>query len=247
MESSISGFKITGSWEDVVEHGEKIESILETVEEGDSYEIDGELVEEFNEWRPKVREVGSESKISDKTAEKAAVSKSDSEEKNKNVSEDIGDAASEAGKSVSELSDSNIESSWEHWKSTTNYMTRATDTVWRRYFRKVEKFVYKHLMTIVSPYYFDNELVSANIQRKSESTYVFEININDDKLKSRVESIMIDLDERDRWHLDHEHMSGNPDKVHESEGTESIRDTPSMDLKVVRDEIQEEFEKSDSE
>lgn len=244
MDVSISGFKVTGSWEDVVEHGEKMASILETIDEGDSYSVSTDLVEEFNEWRPKVRDLGEEDEISEKTAEKASISKNKSEEKDKSISEDIEDAASEVSKSVDSLSEKNLEDSWVYWKSTTSYMTRATDTFWRRNFRRVEKFVYKHLMTIVSPYYFDNPLVSANIQRKSKDTYSFEVNINDDELKSKIKSIMKDLDERDRWHLDHDHITeqNNPK---DSEGVDSVEDTASMDSEEVKESIETSFQESE--
>jgi len=62
-------------------------------------------------------------------------------------------------------------------------------------------------MTKIAPYYFDNELVSANLQRVSddEPEYVFEINVNDDDLKIRVSNKLADYERSvDRWHVDTE-------------------------------------------
>ena len=241
MESGISGFKVSGSWEEIVEHGEKMESILETIDEKEAYELDSEMITEFNEWRPKVRDLGDESEISDKTAEKASIAEGESEKKEKPMSEDIEDAASEVSKSVSSLKETEIKDSWEYWKSTTSYMTKASDTFWRRNLRRVEKFVYKHLMTVLSPYYFDNTLISANLQRKSEETYVFEININDDELKQRVEHIMHNLSDRDRWHLSHDHAEDVSEEMESVEGVDPVSDTASMDSQQVREDIQDQF------
>jgi len=68
--------------------------------------------------------------------------------------------------------------------------------------------VYKNVMTQIAPYYFDNGLVSANVQRVSgddRPEYVFEININDDDLKERVSNRLADFDKDvDRWHVNTE-------------------------------------------
>lgn len=61
-------------------------------------------------------------------------------------------------------------------------------------------------MTQMSPYYFDNELVSANLQRAGRGDvpeYVFEVNVNDDDLKIRVSNRLADYEQDvDRWHVD---------------------------------------------
>ncbi|ERH08790.1 MAG: hypothetical protein J07HX64_00539 [halophilic archaeon J07HX64] len=60
-------------------------------------------------------------------------------------------------------------------------------------------------MTRVSPYYFDNELISANIQgvsRGDRPEYVFEVNINDDRIKERVSNRLADYEtDVERWHV----------------------------------------------
>jgi hypothetical protein len=60
-------------------------------------------------------------------------------------------------------------------------------------------------MTRIAPYYFDNELISANLRRlggEDASEYVFEVNINDDDLKIRVSNRLADYaSDVERWHV----------------------------------------------
>jgi hypothetical protein len=76
-------------------------------------------------------------------------------------------------------------------------------------------------MTQLAPYYFDNELVSANIQRSSqngETTFVFEVNVNDEELKELVSERLSEYEETvDRWHVDTEKET---DHVEAAEGVE---------------------------
>lgn len=241
MESSISGFKVTGSWQQIVEHGEKVQSILMHLEQTTD-KVDEDLITEFKEWRPKVEDLGDEKEISKKTAEKASVSESTSEKKDKPVSDDIDDATEHAEESMDALSKQDINESWKQWKSTTAYITRATDTIWRQLLRKVEFFIYTNVMTIVSPYYFDNPLISANIQKKSKDTFEFEVNINDDDLKDQVKIALEDLNERERWHLNDTDNQITTEKAEASEGPESISDTPTMDTEIVKEQINESLE-----
>lgn len=54
---------------------------------------------------------------------------------------------------------------------------------------KVESLVYENLMMKISPNYFDNKLISANLRQK-EDYYIFEININNDEYKTQVKNII---------------------------------------------------------
>jgi hypothetical protein len=92
-----------------------------------------------------------------------------------------------------------------------DYAARAADSAGRKAIRTVEDTVYKNVMTQVAPYYFDNDLVSANLQRTRNARegeyagYVFEVNVNDDSLKERVSERLAEYDdELDRWHVDTE-------------------------------------------
>ena len=64
-------------------------------------------------------------------------------------------------------------------------------------------------MTQLAPYYFDNELVSANVQKTArggdEDQFIFEVNINDDELKAAVSDRLASYEDSvDRWHVDTE-------------------------------------------
>jgi len=60
-------------------------------------------------------------------------------------------------------------------------------------------------MTQVAPYYFDNDLVSANVQRlRSQEEFVLEVNVNDDDLKDAVREYLDSFEDIERWHVDTE-------------------------------------------
>jgi hypothetical protein len=91
------------------------------------------------------------------------------------------------------------------WQDTIEYVTRAADTASRKALRKLENTVYERVMTQVAPYYFDNDLVSANIQRvRSQEEFVFEVNVNDEALKDAVADSLRSFEGVDRWHVDAE-------------------------------------------
>lgn len=69
-------------------------------------------------------------------------------------------------------------------------------------FSRTEEYVYQNLMTKVSPYYFDSQLLSANLRRKDTNLYKIEINVNDDDIKTEVAEKLLKYDEEyDRWHI----------------------------------------------
>ena len=61
-------------------------------------------------------------------------------------------------------------------------------------------------MTRVSPYYFDNDLISANLRRSGtglvsdDDEFVLEVDISDDDLKSDVADRLDEYETLDRWH-----------------------------------------------
>ena len=77
-------------------------------------------------------------------------------------------------------------------------------------------------MTQLAPYYFDNELVSANIQKSTrgedEVSFIFEVNVNDDDLKAEVSDRLGEFDDEvTRWHVDTEKET---ETVEAAEGVE---------------------------
>ena len=199
MEESVSGFKVRGTWGDVVEHGERLTRALKDVA-GEDRPVGEDALEEWDEWRPKADERLSED-VSEKTAEQASVGEGQGEKAGKDPDEDLKTAGEKLADSYDSLEDP--EEAVDDWRESINYVARAADSATRKALRKVEGGVYKNVMTQVSPYYFDNELVSANIRRADTDHYVFEVNVNDDDLKIHVSNKLADYETSvDRWHVD---------------------------------------------
>ena len=203
MEESISGFKHRGSWGDIVEHGERITRALR--EAG----VDGEAFEEWNEWRPKSHERLSQD-VNEKTAAQASVAEGEGEKAGKKPEDDLQSAGKKLSESYEKVEEGDNEGAVERWQDSIDYVKRAADSASRKALRAVEDTVYRKVMTQLAPYYFDNELVSANVQRVARGAgddveFVFEVNVNDDDLKAVVSERLAEYeDEIDRWHIDTE-------------------------------------------
>lgn len=197
MQTTLTGFKKTGSWEQIVEHGERITAALIELD------VTNDNFDEWNEWRPKVDDT-LHGDINKKTAEKATVNHGKGEQKGKSPNEDI----VTAGK---KLSDNSVQKSPQqaatNMQQSASYASRAIDTVTRKALRAIETVVYQYIMTRVSPYYFDNELISANTTWNSKlgtnkTVFTLEVNINDDALRANIKEILVQFESIDRWHLE---------------------------------------------
>ncbi|MFW5938958.1 MAG: DUF5828 family protein [Halolamina sp.] len=201
MEESIAGFKQRGSWGDVVEHGERITRALRDAG------VEGDAFEAWDEWRPKAHETLEED-VEEKTAEQASIQEGPGEREGKGPEEDIKSAGEKLTESYEKVEEGDNDGAIERWQDSINYATRAADSAGRKAIRTVEDTVYRKVMTQLAPYYFDNELVSANIQQSSrgeETVFVFEVNVNDDDLKDAVSERLAEYDDEiDRWHVDTE-------------------------------------------
>jgi uncharacterized small protein (DUF1192 family) len=216
MEESISGFKRRGDWGDVVEHGERITQALR--EAGTT----GDAFEEWEEWRPKTHERLGED-VAEKTAEQAHVSEGKGEQAGEAPDEDLKTAGEKLTESYEKLEDDDTEGAVDRWQDSVNYVARAADSAGRKAIRRVEDTVYQNVMTQLAPYYFDNDLVSANLQQTSrtdeEEEFIFEVNVNDDELKEEVSDRLADYeDEIDRWHVDTEKKT---ESVEAAEGVDA--------------------------
>jgi hypothetical protein len=219
LEESVSGFKVRGDWTDAVEHGERITRALrEIATEGDA-ELNEDELADFDEWRPKTHE-RLEEDVSDKTAEQASVEEGKGEQEGVDPDEDLQTAGEKLAESYENLDEP--DEAVDKWSESLDYVARAADSAGRKAVRAVEGAVYRNVMTQIAPYYFDNELISANLQRVGRGEgpdYVFEININDDDLKIRVSNKLADFDsEVDRWHVDTEKET---ESVEAAEGVEA--------------------------
>lgn len=206
---SVSGFKLEGNWVDIVAHGERISQALADIESVER-DFDDDF-SDYNEWRPKFDENMSDD-ISEKTAEKASMEKDGIEEDAGSPTEEV----KEAGKHMTEGS-KDVDEAVIEMKTSFFYLARALAVLAKRSMRNSEEMVYENVMTVLSPYYFDNELISANLKKKSDEEYSLEINVNDDDLKSRVSDKMKEYDDVKDWRVD---RMIETDNVENSEGVD---------------------------
>lgn len=197
MEAGVSGFTVTGDWGEIVEHGERITRALQDAD------VEGEAFEEWNEWRPKAHELlGQE--IREKTARHASVDEGAGERAGETPGDDLQTAGEELADSYRKLESDDTAGAVEKWQESLGYVARAADSAGRKAFRSVEDAVYRRVMTQVAPYYFDNELISANIRRSrgGEGPFTLEVNVNDEEVKEAVAEQLADYDEAyKRWHV----------------------------------------------
>ena len=244
MEESISGFEARGDWGEIVEHGERITQALREVGVGvdDEDTVAGddlpsgaapddgdyrEALAEWDEWRPKAHERLDED-VEQKTAAQASVSEGKGEKAGEAPSDDLRAAGEKLTESYEQVEAGDDESAIERWQDSIDHVVRAADSAGRRAVRSVEDTLYRRVMTRLAPYYFDNELVSANLQKTARDgsegpTFVFEVNVNDDVVKTAVSDRLAEYeDEVDRWHVD---TQKTVDAAEAAEGVEAPSDT----------------------
>jgi hypothetical protein len=200
MEESISGFKVRGTWADIIEHGECITRALRDagthMASGKPNSSYPDAFAEWDEWRPKPHDQ-LEDDISEKTAEQASVDEGKGEKVGESPTENIQTAGEKLTESSEELEEDDDESPANKAGESMEHVARAADTAGRKALRKVEETVYDQVMTQISPYYFDNKLMSANLEQVTtgdEEEFIFEVNVNDDDLKSVISERLTDED-----------------------------------------------------
>ncbi|MFB6206050.1 MAG: DUF5828 family protein [Haloglomus sp.] len=220
MQESVSGFSERGTWSDIVEHGERVTRALRDLMNDEDVDagIDESNLAEWDEWRPKHDERLDEH-VNEKTADQASVSEGAGEKAGRGPDEDIQQAGEQLAESYEKLDDP--DEAVGKAADSVSYIARAADSASRRAIRRVEGAVYRNVMTRIAPYYFDNELVSANVARVGrgdDPNYELEVNVNDDDLKIRVSNRLADLEtDVDRWHVD---TPKETDSVVAAEGVE---------------------------
>jgi hypothetical protein len=222
MEESISGFKERGGWNEIVEHGERITHALS------EFGADGEAFREWDEWRPKSHERLGED-VNEKTADQVSIGEGEGERAGKSPNDDLKSAGEKLSASYEHLDDT--DEAVDSWGDSIEYIARAADSTGRKAIRTVENTVYKNVMTQVAPYYFDNDLVSANLQRTESARegeyagYIFEVNINDDDLKEQVSERLAEYDDNvDRWHVNTEKRTEAVEAIEGVEAPETDSD-----------------------
>lgn len=229
MEESVSGFKVTGDWGEIVEHGERVTRALR---DAGADETSPEAFEEWDDWRPKSDEL-LDAELREKTAQHAAVREGAGERAGASPDEDLHTAGEKLAESYEKLGENHPEEAVEKWHDSIDFVARAADSAGRKALRSVEGTVYKRVMTQVAPYYFDNALVSANVSRTSDQSapFVLEVNVNDDELKAAVADHLEAYEEEiDRWHVDAEK---DTETAEAAEGVEAPRTEPDADSKTT--------------
>lgn len=180
MRETLTGIEHTGDWESLVRVGEAITQHLRDADvENEGY---GPEMAEWDEWRPAVGDRLSK-EVAERTANHAQVKENEIEQAGISPSEEASNGASEMRK-VAEVTDTQTQ--YEKLRASALHFGRSIETFSRKSLRRVEHFVYKHIMTQLSPYYFDNTLISANVTRDGKGTYTLEVNLNDDEIQSAV-------------------------------------------------------------
>ena len=147
--------------------------------------------------------------------------------------EDLGTAGEGLSNSAAELAEGDLNDAVEEGSESIGHVARAVDSAARKAVRAVEGTVYKHVMTQLSPYYFDNKLVSANVERTSnggaEKRYAFKANVNDDARKERISTRLAEYDDEvSRWHVE------TPKNMEFSAAAEGVDPTDSEETRVPR-------------
>ena len=229
MEASVSGFKVTGDWGEVVEHGERITRALRDAGAADGF---AEALGSWDDWRPKSHEL-LDSEIREKTAVHASVREGAGERAGAAPDDDILSAGRKIAESYEKLGENERGEAVERWQDSIGFVARAADSAGRKALRSVEGTVYRRLMTQVAPYYFDNELVSANLSRSRNGAdpFVFEVNVNDDALKAAVAERLDAFDQEiDRWHVSSEKET---ETAEAAEGVSAPETDPNADSRTT--------------
>lgn len=197
MKEGISGFEVNGTWEEVVEHGERITEAL--LDAG----VSRETLAAWQSWRPKATEELDE-EMSEKTAAQASVGEGTGERMGESPGDDLRTAGEKAAEGIDEVRENDPAGGAAKGRDSVEHAARAADSVGRKTLRAVENVVYERVMTRIAPYYFDDELISANLQRadgaSGDGAFTFEVNVNDDGLKEDVSDRLAAYDEDERWY-----------------------------------------------
>jgi len=195
MEERVSGFRVRGSWDDIVAHGERVARALR------ESDVDADALDEWEDWRPKVHEeLGEE--VSGKTVEQASIEEGAGEQAGQAAREDLERASEHALESMGKTEEDGPEDILGKYEDALEHGLRAVDTTTRKAVRTLETAVYEQVMTRFTPYYFHTDLVSADIRETTRledgDEFVFEVNINDDQLRENVSQRLRAVDEADQ-------------------------------------------------
>lgn len=191
MKTRIAGFQMEGTWPQVVAHGDRITEALRELGPAAHPRMDretfGDAMDEWESWRPQ-RDDSLEKDVRARTAQQASLGPSPGERRGHTALDDLRGAAVALVEGPDAIPDGGSHAWTSRVVEAARLATRAADTGVRGLLRGAEEHVYTHVMTKLSPYYFDNRIVSANLDRLTgeEEAYRFEVNVNSDSLKEQV-------------------------------------------------------------
>ncbi|MFT4892730.1 MAG: hypothetical protein ACI8Z7_000514 [Candidatus Nanohaloarchaea archaeon] len=168
IEETNSGLRKEGDLEEIAEFAGEAEEVIKQKE-------DEEVAEDFEEWRP--RSSDSQEDMKRKTVKSASLRKRNIEEESQGM-----DDIANAGKKAVEAGKNTVK------KKKPEGAGEATFDALRPFFsgslkalRKVEEKVYSSLMLKFNPYFFDAGDLSADIGRKRNGDYRFDLDTTDEE------------------------------------------------------------------
>lgn len=190
MEKGISGFQVDGSWDQIVDHGDRISRILHELGASAHPRMSrgayDDALAEWDRWRPRPADSLDED-LRPRTAKQASLNPKNGDHGTEAALQDLGRAWRALLDGPERIPDGGASAWLSRLTEATRLSSRAVATGVQHAAKSAEEAVYLHVMTQLSPCYFDNRVVSANLERQPGSdAYSFEININSDELKDRV-------------------------------------------------------------
>lgn len=182
-ETTHSGIKVEGNWEDICDFARDLEGILkESYERKDYAENMDDSIENYKDWRP--REEEDEEDITKKTAEEASMEEKDVENDFKGTDEELKSAGKKVKDSISRATDEKRSATAE-LKEASKCINRLVGCKSIKSLRKMEKAIYEQVMLKFNPYYFDTEYFSVNLEEKNDY-YLLTVNIPEEKLRENI-------------------------------------------------------------
>ncbi|MFW5902700.1 MAG: DUF5828 family protein [archaeon] len=176
-----TGLKITSNWEGICEFSKELEDALEDSREND------ESVKGFNGWRP--REDEERKDLKKRTAEKATFKKKKIEEGFEGAKKELLKASDNLKRSLKGISNRKNceESPGKELKNASKRVGKAVGAGSIRSIRIFEEFIFEKIMLKFTPYYFDTENLSINLEKKHERKYVLNINLIDEGAREDIQ------------------------------------------------------------
>lgn len=161
----------SGSWSDMVNLSESIESLLKSVKPED---VNGGITEkefknlfrEWKEWRPHADENYS-GEMRKKTAKQSSVEESNLEKEGKNATEEVKEAGGSISKVAADAREEGLKEIVNHLSNAFKCTSRAVDSKVRQGIRSVEETVYENIILRANSLYFDNSVLNAVLSKRA--------------------------------------------------------------------------------